>query len=105
MHDTAAGRHPVHCAGLDALDRTEAVAVDHAAFEQVGHGREPDMRVWPHVHALTGSERDRTEMIEEDERADHLGGKGRQQPLHNKAAQIASAGLECQHDNAPPPIV
>ena len=105
MHDPRAGGHPVHRARLDALHGTEAVAVDHAAFEEVRHGRQPDVRVRPHVRALARSERDRTEVIEENERADHLGGERRQQPLHGKATEVAPTWFESQHDKAPPPTV
>ena len=51
-----------------------------------------DMRMRPHVRTLPRSERYGTEMIEEDERTDHLGGRRRQQPLHDEAAEVASVG-------------
>ena len=41
------------------------------AVEQIGHGGKPDMRVRADVEAVAGAELRRTEMIEEDEGADH----------------------------------
>src|SRR5439155_19913033 len=93
--------HPVHRAGLDCLHRAQAVAMKHVAFEQVGHCRKADMRMWPHIRALARSERNRPEMIEKDERADHLGRERRQQPLHGEAANLARVRLEYQHERFP----
>jgi hypothetical protein len=55
MHDAAPGGHPVDRAGLDRLQRSEAVAMHDLALEQVRHGREVDVRVRPHVEALPGA--------------------------------------------------
>ena len=57
VHDAAPGRHPVDGAGLDALHRAGGVAVQHRAFEQVGHGRQADVRVRPHVVVVAGPRR------------------------------------------------
>src|SRR4051794_14665630 len=43
-----------------------------APVEQVGDRGEADVRVRPDVEALPGDELDGAEMVEEDERADHL---------------------------------
>jgi len=56
------------------------------------------MRMRPHIRAFAGSERNRSEMIEKDERADHLGRECRQQSLHGEATQVARVGIEYKHD-------
>ncbi|MGY4305065.1 hypothetical protein ACVIJ6_002308 [Bradyrhizobium sp. USDA 4369] len=59
-------------------------------------GGEPNMRMRPHVHALAGDELNRAEMIEEDERTDHLSPPMRQCAAHGEAvAEIAGA----RHDD------
>jgi hypothetical protein len=72
VRDAAARGHPVHRARLYALHGAEAVAVHERAFEEIGHGREPDVRMRPHVHAAARRELRRPHVIEEDERPDHL---------------------------------
>jgi hypothetical protein len=57
MHDAAPGSHPVDFAGADRLHTAEAVAVQDLAVEQVGHGREADVRMRPHVEAAPASKR------------------------------------------------
>ena len=50
------------------------------------------MRVRAHVDAAAGRELDRTELVEEDERADHAARRRRQHALHREAvAEIAGA--------------
>ena len=66
------------------------------AVEQVGDGGEPDMRMRPHVHALTGDELHRPEMIEEDKGPDHLPLAVRQRAADLKTvAEVAGA----RHDD------
>ena len=96
MGDAAAGGHQVHRAGLDLLDVALAVAVHDAAVEQIADGGKPDMRMRAHVHALAGHELHRAEMIEEDERPDHLPLAVRQRaPDLKPVAEIAGA----RHDD------
>ena len=96
VRDAAARGHQVHGARLDLLDVALAVAVHDAAVEQIGDGGEPDMRMRPHVHALAGDELHRSEMIEEDERADHLPLAVRQGAAHRESvAEVAGA----RHDD------
>src|SRR5713226_22365 len=84
--------HQVHRAGLDFLDVALAVAVHDAAVEQIGDGGEPDMRMRANVHALAGYELHRSEMIEEDEGADHLALAVRQRAAHLESiAEVAGA--------------
>ena len=66
-----------------------------AAVEEIGDGREPDMRMRPHVHALAGDELHRPHLVEEDERPDHLPLAMRQRAPHLEAAEIAHA----RHDD------
>src|SRR5262249_29608313 len=94
----AAGGHPVHVARLDALDRAEAVAMDHRALEQVRDCGEPDVRMRAHIGAFAVSEGDRSEVIEKDERANHLAGKRRQQTLHAEIAEVPQMWRKYDHD-------
>ena len=71
------------------------------ALEQIGHGREPDVRVRPHVHALPGRERDRPEVIEEDERTDALARERGQHAPHLEPAEVARAPSESVCSIAP----
>ena len=71
MHDAAAGGHPVHFTRSDRHRRAEAVAMHDLAVEQIGDGGKPDMRVRADVESVAGAEFRRTEMIEENEGADH----------------------------------
>src|SRR5262249_19297683 len=62
---------------------------------QVRDRREPDVRVRAHVHALAGREIDRAEVVEEDERPDHLVRVPRQNAAHHEAvAEIANVRAE-----------
>ena len=45
MHDAASGGHPVHVAGMDLLAEAQAVAMQDLAIEEIGDGRERDVRV------------------------------------------------------------
>ncbi len=63
--------------------------MDLPAFEKIGDGGKTDVRMRPHIDASSRRELHRTEMIEKNERSDHLGRKGRQQSLHQEAADVA----------------
>ena len=62
-----------------------AVAMHDAAVEQIGDGREPDVRMRAHVHAVAGDELHRPHLVEEDERPDHLPLAVRQGSANEKA--------------------
>src|SRR6185295_8954250 len=49
VSDPAAGDHPIHLARSDCLLNTNGVAVHDLTREQIGHGREADMRMWQHI--------------------------------------------------------
>ena len=69
----------------------------HRAFEQVGHGGQPDVRVRPHVVVVLRPGDDRTEVVEEQEGPDRLARRGGQQAAHPKAAaQILLVRLQAQ---------
>ena len=95
MHDAAAGGHPVDFARPDRHRGAETVAVHDLAVEQIGDGGKPDMRMRPHVEPVAGAEFRRSEMIEEDERADHARSRGRQRAAHREVAEIDRA----RHDH------
>ncbi|HEX6013795.1 MAG TPA: hypothetical protein VFY87_18760 [Geminicoccaceae bacterium] len=65
--------------------------MDDRAFEQVGHGREADVRVRSHVQALAGEQLHRPELVEEDERAHHLPFRRGQGVVDLEPAQVAGA--------------
>src|SRR5580704_8294977 len=88
MHDAASGRHPIDRAGPDRQRSAEAVAVHDLAVEQIGDGREPDMRMRPDVDAIAGAEYCRSEMVEEDERPHHARARRRQRAVHLEAAEV-----------------
>ncbi len=59
------------------------------AGEQVRDRRECDMGMRPHVNSLSRCELSRTQVIEENERANHLAPLCGQHSAYDKAAQIA----------------
>src|ERR1700681_2634894 len=99
MGDAAARGHQVHGTGLDFLDIALAVAVHDAAVEQIGDGGKSDMRMRAHVHALAGHKLHRPEMIEKDERADHLALAVRQRAAHLESiAEVAGPRYDVQFE-------
>src|SRR6476620_3078131 len=88
VHDTAPCGHQVDCAGLDYLVRTDAIAVLNGPLEQIGNGREVDVRVWSDIHPLPGRKLCRAELIDEDERTDHRSLAGGQGPPNLKSAEV-----------------
>ena len=71
MDDAAPGGHQVDLAGADGGATAKAVAVVDSALEQPGDRGEIDMRVRAHVHPGAKVELRRTELVDEDEGADH----------------------------------
>jgi hypothetical protein len=70
--DAVAGGHQVDRAWRDEHVVAEAVAVLHAATEQVADGRQADVRMRPDVDALCGYKFGGAHLVEEDEWPDHL---------------------------------
>ena len=62
------------------------------AVEQVGDGREPDVRMRPHVDCARDARReiDRAHVIEEHERSDHSARRRRQHASDLEAAEVAA---------------
>ena len=98
MDDAAAGGHPVDIAGDDLLHGAEAVAMHDRAVEQIGDGREPDMRMRAHVESRAGHERCGTDVVEEDERADGSHGSRRQHAPHRETADVVLMRLKKRFD-------
>jgi hypothetical protein len=99
MGDAASGGHQVHGAGRDLERVAFAVAMHDAAVEQIGDGRQPDVRMRAHVHAPPRHELHRPHLIEEDEGTDHLALAVRQRAAHGKAvAEIAHARNDNQFE-------
>ena len=97
MSDTTPRRHEVHCARHDLLDVTFAVPMQDASIEQVGDRSEADVRMRPHIQAVPGNELHGAEMVEEDERANHLALAVRQRPPHlEPVTEVARSGHENQ---------
>src|SRR3546814_12348362 len=62
------------------------------AFEKIGDGREVDMWVRAHVHALPDVEMRRAELVDEDEGPDHRPRLVGQGPPHLERAEIVGRG-------------
>jgi hypothetical protein len=67
VDDPAPCRHQVDRPRLDGLHGAEAVAVHAVPLEQVGHRREPDVRMRGDVEPLPGRERRGAHVVEEHE--------------------------------------
>ena len=59
------------------------------AVVEIGHRRQPDMRVGPHIDAAACQKLGRPHLIEEDERADHLSRRSGQCATDFETAEIA----------------
>src|SRR6476659_2980342 len=71
MNDAATRGHPIDLAWTDRGVGPETVAMDDLAVEQEGDSGEADMGMRPYVDALAGAKFSGSEVIEEDEGADH----------------------------------
>src|SRR6476661_8600466 len=69
--DSPTRGHPVDSAGLDALFGTKAIPVQERTFEQIGDGRQADMRMRPHVDTAACRKLRRSHVVEKNERTDH----------------------------------
>jgi hypothetical protein len=86
MNDAAAGRHQVHRARLDRLERAERIAVIDRAGEQVGDGGEIDVGMRPTSMPSPWRQMRRPHLVEEDERADRRPLLVRQRAVNLEAA-------------------
>ncbi len=92
MDDAMAGGHQVHGAGFDPELRAERVAMFDRAVEQIGDGREVDVRVRAHVDAATRGELCRAHLVEEQERPHHRAGAAGQRAVDLEPAQVVGDG-------------
>lgn len=98
MHDAASGGHPIDVTRPNRLVRSEAVAVNDLAVEEVRHGREADMRMRAHIDPVTRGEFGGPEVIEEHERANAKPHRRRQNTSDGKAAKVVRAGVDNGRD-------
>jgi len=99
--DAAACGHPVDLGRADILLDAQAVAVGDLAVEQIGQGRDADVRVRAHVDRLgdAGGHVHRAHVVEEDEGADRATlGEG-QDAADLKAAEILAALVDDEFDH------
>src|SRR5688572_20525565 len=68
--------------------------MDDGAVEKIGYGRKPDVRVRPHVQSFAGGKARGSEVIEEDERPDHLVGMGGEQPPDLEVTDVPEVGTQ-----------
>ncbi len=74
---------------------SQAVAVQHLTVEEVGDGRQADVRVRPHVYALARFEFGGAHVVQEDEGPHHPPFRVGQHPLHfQTAAEIPAASFD-----------
>src|ERR1700741_4550531 len=92
MHNATSRCHPAHRAWSDRHHCAKAVAVYYFAVEQIRDRSEVDVRMRADIDTLADAELGRPHMVEENERADHLPGLGRQCAANLEASEIASAG-------------
>jgi hypothetical protein len=91
MGDAAPRHHPVDVALTDDLFRSQAVATKNLAAKEIGDGREPDMRMGTHIGPLPCGDLRRSELVEEDERTDHLPLRRRQGAADLETAKVDRA--------------
>ena len=90
MGNSIARIHPVHRTGCDPLIRAERIAVMQPPLQEIGDGREADMRMGPDVDAaLARKKLHRADLVEKDERTDHLAFRRRQGTAHLEPAKVA----------------
>jgi len=102
VHDAAPGGHPVHGARVDALHRAQAVAVQEGTLEEVGDRGQPDVRVRTDIGVGLGRQRDRAEVVEEDEGTDRAARRHGQRTTHlQPASQVGDPGRPALHRDPP----
>jgi hypothetical protein len=63
-------------------------------LEQIRDGREPNVRMRPHVDACPGLEADRAHVVDEDKWSHHLLLERGQHAADHEAAEVARAGAD-----------
>ncbi len=88
MHDTVAGRHPLHVAGANRPRVARAVGVRAFAFEHVGHGLEAAVRMVRRADGFVRRVGDRAELVEQEERIDEVEATGGEGSANGEAAAL-----------------
>ena len=91
MNDAASGGHEIHRTRRDLLDVSLAVAMQDLAVEEVGDGRQANVRMRPNIQPLPSDKLNRAEMIEEDKRPHHLTLAVREGPSDLEPTEITNA--------------
>src|SRR5688572_9803289 len=101
MRDAAASGHPVDLERPDRLLEPEAVAMHDLALEQVGHGRQADVRMRPYVDGPGNARRKihRADSIKEDERSHHPPLRIRKYAPDFKSAEIPAPLFDDEFDH------
>ena len=102
MGDAATGDHPVDLVGLDGLLHADTVPMHDLAGKQVGHRGEADVRMRAHVDGFGNSRREShwADVVEENERADHVPACEWQHAADFESAQIAAPLVDDLHDES-----
>src|SRR5262249_36557155 len=95
MHNSTTGSHQVDLAGPNGQCRPEAIAMRDLTIEQVGDGRETDMRMRPDVDPVPREKLCWSHLIEENEWSDHLALRGGKRASDLEIAKVAGA----RHDD------
>ena len=98
VDDAAPGGHQVDLAGADRGKAAQTVAVVDCSCEQPGDRGDPDMRMRAHIHAGSGGQVSRAELIDENERSHHHPARIGQDPADLKGPQIVGGGQQGLHN-------
>ena len=88
MNNPATRDHKVDRAGSNDSVGTDRIHMVDCALEQIGHGRQIDVRMGSDIHAFAGRELGGTKVIEENPRSDRARCALRQGAANGKLAQI-----------------
>ena len=94
MDDAGSRGHQIDRPRRDPRIGAQRVAMLERAVEQVGDGRQPDMRVRAHVDPAAGRQMRRPHLVEEDERPHHGALAMRQGAVDLEPAQIVGDGFQ-----------
>jgi hypothetical protein len=105
--DATASGHPVDFAGMDRLQRTDAVAMHDLAVIQIRDGRQPDVRMRAHVCLAWQARHQvlRTNAVEEYVGPHHAALGERQDAADLEAAEVATPLRDDQVDHDPLPCI
>jgi hypothetical protein len=105
MDDALAGRHPVDLARTNGLGEAQVVAVHDLALEQIGQGRQADVRVGTDVDRFRARrELRRTHLVQKDEGPDHPPRMERQDAADLEPAEILAPRVDHHLDHVVSPL-